>query len=141
MWIQFLLIAAIVVLAAFVMRRTGADSHLAIRRLLLGLFVLAAILSVLFPQWLSWVANLIGVGRGTDLLLYALVVVFLAFVYSQYRRNVASQRQVTLLARRIALLEARADEQAVARAEADQSHAVTRQSDASPSSSTSSNPG
>jgi small membrane protein len=120
MWIQFLLIAAIVVLAAFVMRRTGADSHLAIRRLLLGLFVLAAVLSVLFPQWLSWVANLVGVGRGTDLLLYALVVVFLAFVYSQYRRNVAQQRQVTLLARRIALLEARLAESATPGPEPDE---------------------
>lgn len=106
MWIQFLLIAAIVVLAAFMMRRTGADSHLAIRRILLGLFVLAAVLSVLFPQWLSWVAGLIGVGRGTDLLLYALVVTFLVFVYTQYRRNMALQRELTLLARKIALIEA-----------------------------------
>ena len=120
MWIQLLLIAAIVTLAAFVMRRTGADSHLAIRRLLLGLFVVAAILSVLFPQWLSWVANLVGVGRGTDLLLYALVVVFLVFVYTQYRRNVALQRQATLLARRVALLEARiTDEGEEAPAEGD----------------------
>lgn len=50
MWIQFLLIAAIVVLAAFMMRRTGADSHLAIRRILMGLFVVVAVLSVLFPS-------------------------------------------------------------------------------------------
>ena len=106
MWIQVLLIAAIVVLAVFMMRRTGADSHLAIRRLLMGLFVLAAVLSVLFPQWLSWFAGLIGVGRGTDLLLYALVVIFLAFVYTQYRRNLAMQRKITQLARKIALLEA-----------------------------------
>jgi hypothetical protein len=110
MWIQFLLIAAIVILALLVMRRTGADSHLAIRRLLLGLFVLAAVLSILFPQWLSWLANLVGVGRGTDLLLYALVVVFLAFVWTQYTSNVAHQRQVTRLARRIALLEDRLSE-------------------------------
>lgn len=106
MWIQFLLIAAVVLLAAFMMRRTGADSHLAIRRILLGLFVLAAILSILFPQWLTWVASLIGVGRGTDLLLYALVIMFLAFVYTQYRRNLALQREITLLARKTALLEA-----------------------------------
>lgn len=110
MWIQILLIAAIVVLAVFMMRRTGADSHLAIRRLLMGLFVLAAVLSVLFPQWLSWVAQLVGVGRGTDLVLYALIVIFLAFVYSQYRRNLALQRQLTLLARKIALLEASENE-------------------------------
>lgn len=110
MWIQFLLIAAIVVLAVFMMRRTGSDSHLAIRRLLMGAFVIAAILSVLFPQWLSWVARMVGVGRGTDLLLYALVVVFLAFVYTQYRRNVTQQRQLTLLARKIALLDATRNE-------------------------------
>lgn len=106
MWIQFLLIAAIIILGLVVMRRTGADSHLAIRRILMMLFVLAAILSVLFPQWLTWVASLIGVGRGTDLLLYALVLMFLVFVYTQYRRNNALQRQLTLLARKIALVEA-----------------------------------
>lgn len=106
MWIQILLITAIVVLAVFMMRRTGADSHLAIRRLLMGLFVMAAVLSVLFPQWLSWLAQLVGVGRGTDLVLYALIVMFLAFVYTQYRRNIALQRQLTLLARKLALIEA-----------------------------------
>ena len=46
MWIQFLLITAIVILAVFMMRRTGADSHLAIRRLLMGLFVVAAVLAL-----------------------------------------------------------------------------------------------
>ncbi|MDQ0645026.1 DUF2304 domain-containing protein [Microbacterium murale] len=110
MWIQLLLIAAIIVLAVFTMRRTGADSHLAIRRLLMGLFVIGAVLSVLFPQWLSWLARIIGVGRGTDLLLYALVIVFLAFVYTQYRRNINLQRQLTLLARKIALIEASSTE-------------------------------
>jgi hypothetical protein len=115
MWIQFLLIAAIVLLAMFVMRRTGSDNHLAIRRILFGVFVVAAILSVLFPQWLSWLANLVGVGRGTDLLLYALVLVFLIFVWTQYRRNTALQRQLTLLARKVALLEAQRNEDAVQR--------------------------
>ena len=106
MLIQILLIAAIAILAAFVMRRTGADSHLAIRRLALGFFVVAAVLSVLFPGWLSWVANLLGVGRGTDLVLYALIVIFLAFLYTQYRRNMALQRQLTAIARKVAILEA-----------------------------------
>lgn len=109
MWIQLLLITAIVVLGAVVMRRTGADSHLAIRRIFMMLFVLVAILSVLFPQWLTWVARLIGVGRGTDLLLYGFVLMFLVFVYTQYRRNVTLQRQLTLLARKIALVEAQVE--------------------------------
>ncbi|MFE6734206.1 DUF2304 domain-containing protein [Microbacterium sp. NPDC057650] len=111
MWIQLLLIVAVILLGALLMRRTGADSHLAIRRLLMMLFVLAAVLSILFPQWLTWVASLIGVGRGTDLLLYALVVMFLAFVYTQYRRNLALQRQLTRLSRALALVEARSEEE------------------------------
>jgi len=106
MWIQILLIAGVVAIGAFFMRRTGADNHLAIRRLLFGLFVVAAVLSIMFPQWLTWVANLIGVGRGTDLLLYALILMFLVFVYTQSRRNAADQRRLTLLARKLALLQA-----------------------------------
>lgn len=106
MWIQVLLIIGVVAIGAFFMRRTGADSHLAIRRLLFGLFVLVAVLSILFPQWLTWVANLVGVGRGTDLLLYTLVLMFLVFVYTQSRRNAAQQRKLTLLARKLALIQA-----------------------------------
>lgn len=110
MWIQLLLIAGVVIIGGLLMRRTGADSHLAIRRMLMGLFVLAAVASILFPQWLTWFANAVGVGRGTDLLLYALVIAFFALVYSQYRRNLATQRRVTLLARRLALLRAELSE-------------------------------
>lgn len=108
-----LIIAAILTLGFFVMRRRGADSHLALRRLGFLIFAVAAILAVLFPQWLTWFANLIGVGRGADLLLYALVIVFLAVVFTQFRRNVTLQRELTVLARRIALLEAREAERAV----------------------------
>ncbi len=110
MLIQLMLIAGVVIIGLLLMRRTGADSHLAIRRLLMGLFVVGAILSILFPQWLTWFANLIGVGRGTDLLLYALVIAFFAFIYTQYRNNVTTQRQITRLARRLALLEAESAE-------------------------------
>ncbi|MFB7884234.1 DUF2304 domain-containing protein [Microbacterium sp. NPDC056057] len=110
MLIQILLIAAILVIGFLVIRNPGSDSHLAIRRLLLLGFVVAAVLSVLFPQWLTWVATLIGVGRGTDLLLYALVVVVLVFIATQYRANVEQNRRITQLARRIALLEARESE-------------------------------
>ena len=106
MLIQIILIFAIVVIGFLVIRNPGSDSHLAIRRLLLLGFVLVAVLSVVFPQWLSWVAALIGVGRGTDLLLYALVVVVLIVIASQYRTNIEQNRRITLLARRLALLEA-----------------------------------
>lgn len=110
MLIQIILIAAILVIGFLVIRNPGSDSHLAIRRLLLFAFAVVAVLSVIFPQWLTWVASLIGVGRGTDLLLYALVVVVLVVIATQYRTNVEQNRRITILARRIALLEARQDE-------------------------------
>jgi hypothetical protein len=110
MLIQIILIVAIVVIGFLVIRNPGSDSHLAIRRLLLFAFGIVAIMSVLFPQWLSWVASLIGVGRGTDLLLYALVLVVLVVIATQYRANVEQNRRITRLARRIALLEARDSE-------------------------------
>jgi len=106
MWIQFLLIIGIIAVGAFFMRGTGADSHLAIRRILFGLFVVVAILAVLFPQALTWVAQLVGVGRGADLLLYILSMMFLVFVYTQFRRNAEMQQKITRLARTITLLEA-----------------------------------
>lgn len=107
MLIQVILVAAIIVIGFLVIRNPGSDSHLAIRRLLLLGFVIVAVLSVIFPQWLSWVASLIGVGRGTDLLLYGLVVVVLIVIASQYRTNVEQNRRLTLLARRVALLQSR----------------------------------
>lgn len=106
MWIQLVLIAGIVVIGAFFMRRTGADSHLAIRRLCYLAFIALAVGAVLFPEMLTKAANLVGVGRGTDLLLYLFVLIFMSFVYAQHRRGTDQQRKLTLLARRIALLEA-----------------------------------
>ncbi|QEO13562.1 DUF2304 domain-containing protein [Agromyces intestinalis] len=115
MWIQVLLVAGVILVAVFLARPTGSDSHLALRRLFMFAFVVAAIASILFPQWLSWVANLIGVGRGADLLLYALVIAFLVFVATTYRRNVTMNRRFTLLAREITLARAAAEDDAAER--------------------------
>lgn len=103
MWIQILLVAGVVIVGLFLARPAGGDSHLALRRIFMFLFVIVAIVSILFPQWLSWFANLIGVGRGADLLLYALVLAFLVFVATTYRRNVQLNKRLTVLARQIAL--------------------------------------
>ena len=110
MWIQILLVVAVIVIGLFLARPTGGDSHLAIRRLFMFAFVIVAIVSILFPQWLSYIANLIGVGRGADLLLYALVLAFLISVATTYRRNVQVNRRITHLAREITLARAEAED-------------------------------
>lgn len=108
MWIQILLIVAFVVVAYVELRSGGGGArHQAIRRLLLLGFVALAVLSVLFPEWLTWAAQLMGVGRGTDLVLYALVVAFITYVVTTHRRMVGLDRKITVLARRLALEEAR----------------------------------
>lgn len=110
LWIQLILLAAILGVAALLNRSTADARHQAIRRLLLLGFVLGATLSVLFPQWLSKAANLIGVGRGADLLLYALVIAFLGFLASNHRRTNQLTAQITLLTRELTLAQARFDD-------------------------------
>jgi small membrane protein len=73
------------------------------RRVALIVFVLFAVASVLFPDVWNALAKLVGVGRGTDLLLYVLIVVFLGFMATSYLRFRGLEFQITQLARRIAL--------------------------------------
>lgn len=110
MLIQILLVAGVLIVGFFLARPTGGDSHLALRRLFMVAFVFVAVASILFPQWLSWLANLIGVGRGTDLLLYALVLAFLVSVATTYRRNVVLNRKLTKLGREITLARAETED-------------------------------
>lgn len=106
-----MLIQAILLVAigwvAYVLNRSTADArHQAIRRILLALFIVAAVASILFPSILSRIANLIGVGRGADLLLYALVIAFFSFIATSFRRMSRMQSQLTALARELTLARA-----------------------------------
>ncbi|WP_127129539.1 DUF2304 domain-containing protein [Georgenia sp. SYP-B2076] len=104
MWIQILLLLGILG-TVIPLTRTASARHQAIRRLLLVGFVVLAVFAVLFPTWLTAVANLLGVGRGTDLLLYVLVIAFLTYVASSYRHMVTLDRKLTVLTRKLALTE------------------------------------
>jgi hypothetical protein len=101
-----ILAVVVILLAAVLMLRGGGARHQAIRRILMLLFILAAASSVFFPQVWTWAANLVGIGRGADLLLYLLVLTFLGFVASTYRRFRTLERDVTELARQVALVTA-----------------------------------
>lgn len=119
MWIQIILVIGVIAVGVFFTRPTGSDSHLALRRLFLGAFIIIAILSILFPNWLTWIANFVGVGRGADLLLYALVLAFLVFVSTTYRRNVQVNRRITKLARQITLAQAAVEDADLGKSEGD----------------------
>lgn len=93
----------VIAIAAFFMFRGGGARHQAIRRVFMLLFIAAAASSVFFPQIWTYAANLVGVGRGTDLLLYFLVLIFIGFVATTYRRFRQIESQLTELARQLAL--------------------------------------
>ncbi len=97
------LVLAIVVVAYFMLKPVKSASHLAMRRLLMMVFIAFAIVAILFPRILSWMAFALNIGRGTDLLLYGLTVVFFSSVVTAYRRDTVTERKLTRLARTIAL--------------------------------------
>ncbi len=104
-WIQLALIVATLLAAARLLAGRGQRTQ-ALRRLGLVGFAALAVLSILFPSVWTRVAHAVGVGRGTDLILYALVVAFFSFVTTTFRRQRLLELQYTRLARRIALDEA-----------------------------------
>lgn len=105
MLVQVLLIAVVVLVVARLFRSRGARAQ-AIRRIGLVVFAGFAAVSILFPDVWSSIARAVGIGRGTDLVLYALVVAFLSFTVTTYLRFRDLETNYTRLARRIALSEA-----------------------------------
>lgn len=104
--IKVILIVAFAAFAVFLMLPGRGARHLAIRRLLMVLVLALTVLAVIFPDALNGVAHAVGVGRGADLLLYGLIVVFLGNALVQQRRNRHIEQQLTRLTRRIAIAEA-----------------------------------
>jgi hypothetical protein len=107
MWFQIILIVAMVAIAAYLIRATPTPKHLAVRRLLVLVALVAAVVVVIWPGVLSWLAHLVGIGRGSDLLFYAAIVAFLFYVVVDYKRSVQAARATTRLARELTLSEAR----------------------------------
>ncbi|KKI19830.1 MULTISPECIES: DUF2304 domain-containing protein [unclassified Leucobacter] len=116
---QLLLILGIVLIAALAVRFLPGERSLALKRIFAILFVIAAVLAILFPNVLTTIAHAFGIGRGTDLLLYVFIVAVLAFAVATIRAKARSDARVTQLARAVALLDARNREQAERGGESD----------------------
>jgi small membrane protein len=102
-WIQVLLIAAVVSLLVFLLRsRKSAQSRAWVKVGYLA-FILAGVYAVLRPDDTTVVANWVGVDRGTDLMVYALVIAFAFTTLSAYMRFKDLELRYARLARAIAL--------------------------------------
>jgi hypothetical protein len=104
--VQLILVAAFFLLFFVAIRSRTAHSVSASKKLFFLFFVMVVIAAVLSPAAVTWVANLVGVGRGTDLVLYILAVTFGFYVVNDYLRGQDNRDQLHRLARQIAVLEA-----------------------------------
>jgi hypothetical protein len=106
MIIQFFLIAAVVLLLVFFLRSHGTSRAAASIKIGFVLFLLFAVVAVLYPDSITSVARLVGVGRGTDLVLYLLVVGFAFAMINTYLRFREISLRQARLARALALRDA-----------------------------------
>lgn len=102
--IQAVLIVSLLFIAVGLTRSTASARHQAVRRIMLVGFVVFAVTAVLFPETLTRIARLVGVGRGADLLLYALVIAFLGALASTFKKTSQLEDRITQLSREVALL-------------------------------------
>jgi small membrane protein len=105
--IKVLLLVGVAVAVFLLTRSTAGAAHQALRRVAMVVAAVAAATVIINPALVSGAARMVGVGRGTDLLLYGLVVAFACFLATYYGRMRALNRQITALTRELALQQAR----------------------------------
>lgn len=98
---QVALIAAIVTFAIYTFRlRT-----ILLDRLIYLLLIGGGIAFVIHPPLSSWFAHLLGIGRGTDLVVYTFIIFSLFQMVSGASHRNTMEQQITALVRQCALLE------------------------------------
>ncbi|MFF7454845.1 DUF2304 domain-containing protein [Kitasatospora sp. NPDC008115] len=102
-WIQLLLMVGTGVLVLAFVRRWDAAHTRAWKRMAFFAFVVANVYAVLRPQDVTWIANKLGVGRGTDLVLYLLVVAMAFMTLNTFMRFRSLEKKLTDLARTVAV--------------------------------------
>lgn len=103
MLIQIVLLAAVAVVVVLFARHWNTTRTRAWKRIAFLAFCLLNAYAVLRPGDTTRVAHVLGVGRGTDLVLYLLVVAVTLLALNTYLRFRAVERRLTELARDAAL--------------------------------------
>lgn len=105
MIIKILLISATLVFGLLTLRGGRPATSQALRRIALLALVPLGVVAVAFPDTTVWAAHLVGVQRGTDLVLYAFVMMFLFTTLANYQRLHQLETQLVQLTRELALQE------------------------------------
>jgi hypothetical protein len=103
MIIKILLIAGAFGFGVLVLREKVPGQKLALRRVAGLAIAVAGVGAVLWPSSTTVVANAVGVGRGTDLVLYVLVMVFVYYAVAMAQRVHQLEHKLIELTRALAL--------------------------------------
>lgn len=109
--IQILLVIAVAALTLYFLSNRRKARAKAGVKIGFMVFLILAIFAVLFPDATTWIAQLVGVQRGTDLMLYGLIVAFVFVTISSYLRFREQELRFARLARAVALSNAQAPAQ------------------------------
>ncbi len=101
--IKVLLVLGLLGYAALEIRGKASASHLALRRIVAVLIAILGITGIFFPDSVTRLANLVGVGRGADLVLYALVIAFLFSTLGLHQRLSKLEARYVTLSRQLAI--------------------------------------
>lgn len=104
--IQIILVIGLAVPTVIILLPTRGARGLAIRRLTMLGILLGGIIAVMFPSLTDAVAQTLGVGRGADLVLYGLLIVFIAYTLSTSAHMRRIDRQISELTRELAVARA-----------------------------------
>ena len=105
MIIKIILISGILVIGLLALREKVSGASLAVRRLGGAAIIVVGTVLILWPGITSRAAEIVGVGRGTDLLFYGCVLFFMFTSIAQSQRLHRLEQRLVALTREIALLE------------------------------------
>jgi hypothetical protein len=102
---QFIAIPLIVVMLLLSARNLFQRARLLVSLFWTSVWA-AALLAVIYPDETTEIARTVGIRRGADLLIYSAVLAFIVGFYVVSLRLRQLSREITLLTREVALLEA-----------------------------------
>jgi hypothetical protein len=103
---QWLTLPVFAVFIVLYLRRVRHRQMSPLAGVVLSSVWVAAILVVLRPDLTTSIAEKMGIGRGSDLVLYVSSMILFAFTFHLYLTTRRQNHEITLLTRRLAHLEA-----------------------------------
>jgi small membrane protein len=104
--IQIILVTGFIVFLYRILTNPRSYQLKAWTKIFAILFAVTAIFAILLPETTNHLAHWVGVKRGADLLLYLLTIAFIFSILHTYLQEKRQQKEIVLLARKIAIIEA-----------------------------------